>query len=152
MVLNCHVNHLLQLLSCYSKLNKIVPKFNADIEETTSKFVGSNKALKDYVNNLKQKITLEAYEGKIKEYLQERLKLEEEINELRTSGWFMTDYRIRKKQEQINEIDQNIERLFGKIGELDLSQALDENKVENAVQTSGNKVVQVIKSIADAFI
>ena len=133
------------------ELNKIVPKFNADIEETTSKFVGSNKALKDYVNNLKQKITLEAYEGKIKEYLQERLKLEEEINELRTSGWFMTDYRIRKKQEQINQIDQNIERLFGKIGDLDLSQALDENKVENAVQTSGNKVVSVIKSIAEAF-
>ena len=133
------------------ELNKIVPKFNADIEETTGLFVGSNKALKDYVNNLKQKITLEAYEGKIKEYLQERLKLEEEINELRTSGWFMTDYRIRKKEEQINEIDQNIERLFGKIGELDLSKALDENKVENTVQTSGNKVVSVIKSIAEAF-
>ena len=133
------------------ELNKIVPKFNADIEETTGLFVGSNKALKDYVSNLKQKITLEAYEGKIKEYLQERLKLEEEINELRTSGWFMTDYRIRKKEEQINEIDQNIERLFGKIGELDLSKALDENKVENTVEQSGNKVVQVIKSIADAF-
>ena len=133
------------------ELNKIVPKFNADIEETTGLFVGSNKALKDYVSNLKQKITLEAYEGKIKEYLQERLKLEEEVNELRTSGWFMTDYRIRKKEEQINEIDQNIERLFGKIGELDLSQALDENKVENTVEQSGNKVVQVIKSIADAF-
>ena len=134
------------------ELNKIVPKFNADIEETTGLFVGSNKALKDYISNLKQKITLEAYEGKIKEYLQERLKLEEEINELRTSGWFMTDYRIRKKEEQINEIDQNIERLFGKIGELDLSKALDENKVENAVEQSGNKVVQVIKSIADAFV
>ena len=134
-----------------SELNKIVPKFNADIEETTGLFVGNNKALKDYISNLKQKITLEAYEGKIKEYLQERLKLEEEINELRTSGWFMTDYRIRKKEEQINEIDANIERLFGKIGELDLSQALDENKVENTVQQSGNKVVQVIKSIADAF-
>lgn len=134
------------------ELNKIVPKFNADIEETTGLFVGSNKALKDYVSNLKQKITLEAYEGKIKEYLQERLKLEEEINELRTSGWFMTDYRIRKKEEQINEIDQNIQRLFGKIGELDLSQALDENKVENTVQQSGNKVVQVVKSIADAFV
>ena len=133
------------------QLNKIVPKFNADIEETTGLFVGSNKALKDYISNLKQKITLEAYEGKIKEYLQERLKLEEEINELRTSGWFMTDYRIRKKQEQINEIDKNIERLFGKIGELDLSKALDENKVENTVEQSGNKVVQVIKSIADAF-
>ena len=133
------------------ELNKIVPKFNADVEETTGLFVGNNKALKDYISNLKQKITLEAYEGKIKEYLQERLKLEEEINELRTSGWFMTDYRIRKKQEQINEIDQNIERLFGKIGELDLSKALDENKVENAVETSGNKVVQVVKSITDAF-
>ena len=134
-----------------SELNKIVPKFNADIEETTGLFVGNNQALKDYISNLKQKITLEAYEGKIKEYLQERLKLEEEINELKTSGWFMTDYRIRKKQEQINEIDQNIERLFGKIGELDLSKALDENKVENTVQQSGNKVVSVIKSIADAF-
>ena len=134
------------------ELNKIVPKFNADIQETTSKFVGSNKALKDYVSNLKQKITLEAYEGKIKEYLQERLKLEEEINELRTSSWFMTDYRIRKKEEQINEIDKNIERLFGKIGELDLSKALDENKVENTVEQSGNKVVQVIKSIAEAFV
>ena len=133
------------------ELNRIVPKFNADIEETTGLFVGNNKALKDYISNLKQKITLEAYEGKIKEYLQERLKLEEEINELKTSGWFMTDYRIRKKQEQINEIDQNIERLFGKIGELDLTQALDENKVENTVQQSGNKVVQVVKSIADAF-
>ena len=133
------------------ELNKIVPKFNADIEETTGLFVGNNKALKDYISNLKQKITLEAYEGKIKEYLQQRLELEEEINELRTSGWFMTDYRIRKKEEQINEIDQNIERLFGKIGELDLSKALDENKVENTVETSGNKVVQVVKSIADAF-
>lgn len=133
------------------ELNKIVPKFNADIQETTGLFIGNNKALKDYISNLKQKITLEAYEGKIKEYLQERLKLEEEINELRTSGWFMTDYRIRKKEEQINEIDQNIERLFGKIGELDLSKALDENKVENAVETSGNKAVSVIKSIADAF-
>ena len=133
------------------ELNKIVPKFNADIEETTGLFVGNNKALKDYISNLKQKITLEAYEGKIKEYLQQRLKLEEEINELRTSGWFMTDYRIRKKEEQIREIDANIERLFGKIGELDLSQALDENKVENTVQQSGNKVVQVVKSIADAF-
>lgn len=133
------------------ELNKIVPKFNADIEETTGLFVGNNKALKDYLSNLKQKITLEAYEGKIKEYLQERLKLEEEINELRTSGWFMTDYRIRKKEEQIREIDANIERLFGKIGELDLTKALDENKVENTVQQSGNKVVQVVKSIADAF-
>ena len=133
------------------ELNKIVPKFNADIEETTGLFIGNNKALKDYISNLKQKILLEAYEGKIKEYLQERLKLEEEINELRTSGWFMTDYRIRKKEEQIREIDANIERLFGKIGELDLSQALDENKVENAVETSGNKAVSVIKSIADAF-
>ena len=133
------------------ELNKIVPKFNADIEETTGLFVGNNKALKDYISNLKQKITLEAYEGKIKEYLQQRLELEEEINELRTSGWFMTDYRIRKKEEQIREIDQNIERLFGKIGELDLSKALDENKVENTVQQSGNKVVSVIKSIADAF-
>lgn len=133
------------------ELNKIVPKFNADIQETTGLFVGNNKALKDYVSNLKQKITLEAYEGKIKEYLQERLKLEEEINELKTSGWFMTDYRIRKKEEQIREIDANIQRLFGKIGELDLTQALDENKVENTVQQSGNKVVQVVKSIADAF-
>ena len=133
------------------ELNKIVPKFNADIQETTGLFVGNNKALKDYISNLKQKITLEAYEGKIKEYLQERLKLEEEINELKTSGWFMTDYRIRKKEEQINEIDQNIERLFGKIGELDLSKALDENKVENTVQQSGNKVVQVVKSITNAF-
>ena len=93
------------------ELNKIVPKFNADIEETTGLFVGSNKALKDYISNLKQKITLEAYEGKIKEYLQQRLELEEEINELKTSSWFMTDYRIRKKEEQINEIDQNIQRL-----------------------------------------
>ena len=134
------------------ELNKIVPQFNADIQETTGLFVGNNKALKDYLSNLKQKITLEAYEGKIKEYLQERLKLEEEINELKTSSWFMTDYRIRKKEEQINEIDQNIQRLFGKIGELDLSQALDENKVENTVEQSGNKVVSVIKSIADAFV
>ena len=133
------------------ELNKIVPKFNADIQETTGLFVGNNKALKDYISNLKQKITLEAYEEKIKEYLQERLKLEEEINELKTSGWFMTDYRIRKKEEQIREIDANIERLFGKIGELDLSKALDENKVENTVEQSGNKVVSVIKSIADAF-
>lgn len=134
-----------------AELNKIVPKFNADIQETTGLFVGNNKALKDYLSNLKQKITLEAYEGKIKEYLQQRLKLEEEINELKTSSWFMTDYRIRKKEEQIKEIDANIERLFGKIGELDLSQALDENKVENTVEQSGNKVVQVVKSIADAF-
>ena len=132
------------------ELNKIVPKYNAQIDESTGLFKENNEALKAYLSNLKQKLLLESYEGKIKEYLQKQLEIEEKINEIRTTGiWFNTQ-RIRKLEKEKAALDKDIDRLFGRISDLDLTKALDDNKVTEPVKNS-NKVIQNVKSVIDAF-
>ena len=134
------------------ELNKIVPDFNAQIDETTGLFKANNEALQTYLNNLKQKLLLESYEGKIKEYLQKQLEIEEKINEIRTTGiWFNTQ-RIRKLEKEKAALDKDIDRLFGRIGDLDLTKALNDNKVtEPANKGATSKVVQNVKSVIDAL-
>ena len=64
-----HNQSLEERKKAVSELNKIVPEYNSYIDETTGLFKANNEALQTYLNNLKQKLLLESYEGKIKEYL-----------------------------------------------------------------------------------
>ena len=133
------------------ELNKIVPDFNAQIDETTGLFKANNEALQTYLNNLKQKLLLESYEGKIKEYLQEQLEIEEKINEIRATGMFFNTQRIKALEEKKAQIEKDIDRLFGRISDLDLTKALNDNKVTEPVKKDASKVVQSVKSVIDAL-
>ena len=132
------------------ELNKIVPDFNAQIDETTGLFKANNEALQTYLNNLKQKLLLETYEGKIKENLQKQLEIEEKINEIRATGMFFITQRIKALEEEKAALEKVNEGYFGKIGDLDMSKALDDNKVTETVKNS-SKVVQSVKSVIDAL-
>ena len=132
-----------------AELNKIVPNYNAQLNETTGEYTANNEALQTYLDNLKEKLLLEAYEGKIKEYLQKQLELEEEINDIQETGWWRVKARIRSRRQEIAEFDKDIDRLYKKISELSLDKALNPNKVETTNTT--NKVVKVLKSIQDAL-
>ena len=133
------------------ELNKIVPDFNAQIDESTGLFKANNEALQTYLNNLKQKLLLESYEGKIKEYLQKQLEIEEKINEIRATGMFFNTQRIRSLEKEKAALDKDIDRLFGRIGNLDLTKALNDNKVTEPVKNGSSKVVQSVKSVVDAL-
>ena len=132
-----------------AELNKIVPNYNAQLNETTGEYTANNEALQAYLDNLKEKLLLEAYEGKIKEYLQKQLELEEEINDIQETGWWRVKARIRSRRQEIAEFDKDIDRLYKKISGLSLDKALNPNKVETTNTT--NKVVKVLKSIQDAL-
>ena len=114
------------------ELNKIIPNYNAQLDETTGKYTANKEALDEYLEKLYQKIKLEAYEGKIKEYLQQQLELEEKINKMENSGWKGWNKfwgRISKAKNDIQELDMQIDKMFKRINdEIDLSKALDENK------------------------
>ena len=114
------------------ELNKIIPNYNAQLDETTGKYTANKEALDEYLEKLYQKIKLEAYEGKIKEYLQQQLELEEKINKMQNSGWKGWNKfwgRISKAKNDIQELDMQIDKMFKRINdEIDLSKALDENK------------------------
>ena len=146
-----HNQSLTERKKATEALNKIVPEYNAQIDETTGLFKANNEALQTYLNNLKQKLLLESYEGKIKEYLQKQLEIEEKINEIRTTGiWFNTQ-RIRSLEKEKAALEKDIDRLFGKIGNLDLTKALNDNKVSEPVKKDASKVVNSIKSVIDAL-
>ncbi len=134
------------------ELNKIVPDFNAQIDETTGLFKANNEALQTYLSNLKQKLLLESYEGKIKEYLQKQLEIEEKINEIRATGMFFNTQRIRSLEKEKAALEKDIDRLFGRISDLDLTKALNDNKVSEPVNKGAtSKVVQSVKSVIDAL-
>ena len=133
------------------ELNKIVPDFNAQIDETTGLFKANNEALQTYLSNLKQKIALEVYEGKIKENLQKQLEIEEKINEIRATGMWFNTQRIRSLEKEKAALEKDIDRLFGRIGDLDLTKALNDNKVTEPVKNGASKIVQSVKSVVDAL-
>lgn len=114
------------------ELNKIIPNYNAQLDETTGKYTANKEALDEYLEKLYQKIKLEVYEGKIKEYLQQQLELEEKINKMENSGWKGWNKfwgRISKAKNDIQDLDMQIDRMFKRINdEIDLSKALYENK------------------------
>lgn len=147
-----HNQSLEERKKAVSELNKIVPEYNAQISENTGLFKANNEALKAYLSNLKQKLLLESYEGKIKEYLQEQLEIEEKINEIRSTGMFFNTQRIKALEEKKAQIEKDIDRLFGRIGDLDLTKALNDNKVTEPVNKGAtSKVVQSVKSVIDAL-
>ena len=146
-----HNQSLEERKKAVSELNKIVPKYNAQIDETTGLFKANNEALQTYLNNLKQKLLLESYEGKIKEYLQKQLEIEEKINEIRSTGMFFNTQRIRSLEKEKAALEKDIDRLFGRISDLDITKALDDNKVKEPVKNSSKSVVQSVKSVVDAL-
>ena len=146
-----HNQSLTERKKAVNELNKIVPEYNSYIDETTGLFKANNEALQTYLNNLKQKLLLESYEGKIKEYLQKQLEVEEKINEIRATGMFFNTQRIRSLEKEKATLEKDIDRLFGKIGDLDLTKALNDNKVTEPVKNGANKVVQSVKSVVDAL-
>ena len=147
-----HNQSLEERKKAVSELNKIVPEYNAQIDESTGLFKANNEALQTYLSNLKQKLLLESYEGKIKEYLQKQLEIEEKINEIRATGMFFITQRIKALEKEKAALEKDIDRLFGRIGDLDLTKALNDNKVtENVNKGATSKVVQSVKSVVDAF-
>ena len=146
-----HNQSLTERKKAVNELNKIVPEYNAQIDETTELFKANNEALQTYLNNLKQKLLLESYEGKIKEYLQKQLEIEERINEIRATGMFFNTQRIRSLEKEKATLEKDIDRLFDKIGNLDLTKALNDNKVTEPVKNGASKVVQSVKSVVDAL-
>ena len=134
-----------------SELNKIVPEYNAQLDETTGLFKANNEALQTYLNNLKQKLLLESYEGKIKENLQKQLEIEEKINEIRATGMMFITQRIKALEKEKAELEKVNEGYFSRIGDLDLTKALNDNKVTETVNKGASKVVQSVKSVVDAL-
>ena len=132
----------------YEELNKIIPEYNAHLDETTGKYVANDKALEDYLAHLKEKAYLEAYEGKIKEYMQEQLELQLKINKIQNSGWNLFGWRINKAKKEIGELDKDIDEMYRKILNLDLSKALDENK---PTQSPVKTVLKTFKDIIDSI-
>ena len=129
------------------ELNKLVPEYNAKIDETTGKYTANRNALKEYCEKLREKMLLEAYEGKIKEYLQEQLELQLKINKVANSGWNLFGWRIDKAKSKIKDLDKDIDFMWKKIKELDLSKALDENKNNN----NGGGVGGIKKTFTELF-
>ena len=56
-------------------LNKIVPQYNATIDKTTKKFRASDKALKDYINNLVKLYEVQGAKKQIQSLTEQRSKL-----------------------------------------------------------------------------
>lgn len=56
-------------------LNKIVPHYNATIDQTTKKFKASDKALKAYINNLVRLYEVQGAKNQIKELADQRSRL-----------------------------------------------------------------------------
>ena len=146
-----HNQSLEERKKAVSELNKIVPEYNSYIDESTGLFKANNEALKAYLSNLKQKIALEVYEGKIKENLQKQLEIEEKINEIRATGMWFNTQRIKALQKEKAELEKVNEGYFSRIGDLDLTKALNDNKVSENVNKGTSKVVQSVKSVVDAF-
>lgn len=133
------------------ELNKIVPNYNAQINETTGALEANNQAMDDYMSKLREKLKLEAYEGKIKEYLEKQAELQKEINDLETTGWWFVQARVRSRKKDIAEFEKDIDRLYGKIQQLDLGKALDSNKVDANANKTAKAATTALKKIEDAI-
>lgn len=136
------------------ELNKVVPNYNAKLNEETGAYEANTAALNDYLTNLKEKYRLEAYEGKIKENMQKQVELQEKLNKKIYNGWkgWNEFWGVtRKIRKEIRELDKDTERWFDKIKELDLSKALDENKVTNTTKAAGKTFKELLTEIRSVY-
>lgn len=132
------------------ELNKVVPNYNAKLNEETGAYEANTAALNDYLTNLKEKYRLEAYEGKIQENMQKQVELQEKLNKKIYNGWkgWNEFWGVtRKIRKEIRELDKDSERWFDKIKELDLTKALDENKVTSTTKAAGKSLKEIAKEI-----
>lgn len=128
------------------ELNKLVPNYNARIDETTGLYKANTKALDEYIKKTEQRLLLEAYEGKIKEYLQQQLDLRQKINKYETDGWSFFHYffgQVQNAHREIKSLDTDIQKMFDAILKLDLSDALDINKPN----TGGKSAVRTLQEM-----
>lgn len=58
-----------------AELNKIIPKYNAQIDQTTGRYIASKNALEDYNNELQRKYELEGAKEALKKLGQEKAEL-----------------------------------------------------------------------------
>lgn len=139
---------LIERKKATDELNKLIPSYNAELDETTGKYKENTNALNNYLDKLREKIELEAYEGRIKDLLQQRLELEQKLIKVQTSGWNIFGIRVRNIKNDIKDIDKEIDKLYGKINDLYLPWALDDNKpVTNGAKT----VLKTFKDIIDTI-
>lgn len=143
-----HNQNIQERKKAVEELNKIVPQYNAHIDENTGLLVANNEAMESYLENLKQKLQLEAYEGKIKEYLEKQVELEKEINDLETTGWWFVKARVADRRKEIRQLDEDIQRVYNNIAKLDISKALNDNKPKTTTSTA-KKIVKPIKDAID---
>lgn len=129
------------------ELNKLIPNYNAELDETTGKYKENTNALNDYLNKLREKIELEAYEGRIKDLLQQRLELEQKLVKVQTSGWNIFGIRVKNIKNDIKDVDKEIEKLYGKINDLYLPWALDNNN--KSTQSPAKTILKTFKEIID---
>ena len=138
---------LIERKKATDELNKLIPNYNAELDETTGKYKENSNALNDYLNKLKEKIELEAYEGRIKDLLQQRLELEQKLIKVQTSGWNVLGIRVHNIKNDIKDIDKEIDKLYGKINDLYLPWALDENKVTNTVKSTAGGIKKAFQDL-----
>lgn len=62
-------------LYAVNELNKIIPNYNAQIDNTAKKYTASKEALDEYIKSLRTKYEIEANEAKIKDLIAERESL-----------------------------------------------------------------------------
>lgn len=110
------------------QLNKIIPNFNAQIDESTGKFTASEEALKKYNDQLLRKFELEAAEGKIKELRSQEIELDSQVR------------KIEKQQKEEGQAHEAAQRKIGSTlpvwgGQSATDQLLQES-VRNASRTT----------------
>ena len=149
--LDDHNSSMAEKKKVIEELNKIVPDYNGKLNETTGEYTANGKALQDYIDKLYVKLQLEVYESKIKEYLQQELEIQQKLNKLNNDGWAGWHRfwgQISKAEGDLQEVNSRIYEMTKLIKGLDLTKALDENKVTKA---TGKTLKEIVKEIKDIY-
>ena len=111
-------------------LNKIVPNYNATIDQTTKKFKASNKALKDYINSLVRLYEVQGAKKQIQELAEQRAGLTIKLTKAKsrladannargfqyTTSWGATG---NTQVDAVSRFKSEVESLTDGIGQLD---------------------------------
>lgn len=134
------------------KLNKTIPEFNGKLNETTGEITYNNKALQDYLKNLKAKITYEAYQDKINSKLKEQAELQMKINKRMNDGWGNLFGRITRLEKKIKKADDEVNNLVKDMLKINLDDAFDDNKITKNTGKTLKEIAKEIKVIYQALV
>ena len=155
-------------------LNKIIPNYNAQLDDTTGKYKENKKALDDYLKSLTRKYEIEGAKDKLKEIGKERVDLnlkkqqQERVVELderekrtetvlpgpegKTVQLGVNSYRasnkraLAKTNEKLAELDQREANIMGIYGEDIKKDALGEVKKEKQQKQTQNNTFTPTKT------